>query len=189
MKPAPVEQRAGHEQWSHAHARDQHPGDDDVDRDQRDREGKPGDAGLHGAVSPHRLHVEGEEEEHGEQRGAEEQHHDVGARAPPRAQQVQRQLGVRAAPLDEDEAREESGGAASAAIVTRVAPVRDAVLSGGGVNEAVDQQREAGRAGHDAGDVEAAAQPSPSARGRTAREPRRRSPIGALTKSTQRHDT
>ena len=41
-----------------------------------------------------------------------------------------------------------------------VAPARRAVRPRGGVREAVDQQRQAGRAGHHAGDVEAAPQPA-----------------------------
>ena len=59
--------------------------------------GQPRDAGLHRAVAPHRLDVDGEEEEHGEHRGAEQQHHDVGARAAARREQVQRQLRMRCA--------------------------------------------------------------------------------------------
>ena len=71
--------------------------------------------------------------------------------------------------------------------------MRHAVLAGGGVGEAVDQQRQAGRAGDDAGDVETlpqAAPPQPTGPARAIGASAMTSaPIGTFTKSTQRHDT
>ena len=155
QKAGAGEQRPDHEQRPHADAGDEDPGHEGAHDDDRDGEGHPREAGAHRTVAVHRLDVDGEEEEHGEHPRVEQQHHEVGARPTSRSEQMQRQLGMAGAALDRDEDREQRHGGHERHDRRRTAPVRDAVATGGGVDQTVDQQRETGAARDDARHVEA----------------------------------
>jgi hypothetical protein len=110
-----------------------------------------GEAGVDRAVAEDLLHVEGDEEEHREQRGADEQPDHVGAGQRPDSEDRERHQRFGRAQLDRDEQREQQCREDDQADRLERAPA-GAV----GVDQRVDQGREPGGDGDGAGDVEGA---------------------------------
>ncbi len=140
----------GREHRLEADPRDELGGDPGGD-DDPEREGQVGEAGVDRAVAEHLLHVERDEEEHREQRRADQEPDDVGARQGPEAEDPERHQRRLRASLDRDEGGDQRRGQAEQAERLQRAPARV-----GRVDDRVDQDREAGGDGHRAGGVEVA---------------------------------
>ena len=119
--------------------------------DDRQRQRQVGEAGVDRAVAEHLLHVEGDEEEHREQRGAEQEPDDVRAGQGPQPEDPEGNQRRLRAQLDGDEGADQGRGERQQADDLGGAPARAA-----GVEQRVGEHREAGGDGHRAGGVEVA---------------------------------
>ena len=123
-----------------------------ADEDDRDRQRQVGEAGLDRAVAQHLLHVEGDEEEHREQRCRRPAGR---RRSLPVSVRLRKMLNGTSGAC---ERRSITAKAPSSSDRSGEQPDRLSGAPAGalGVDDRVDEQREAGRDGHRAGDVEGA---------------------------------
>jgi hypothetical protein len=94
--------------------------------------------------------------EQAEKRGADAQHDQVRTRPAAVGEYPHRKQRARAAPLDQHERYEKHHGRGQRRQHLRVTPMRYPVGPGGGLGQAVDQQRDAAGAGDRAGHVDPA---------------------------------